>query len=383
MTVSPAAPLPPLRIMIVDDSAIVRGMLNRRLSEQPDFVIAASAVDGQMALTELATHTVDVIILDLEMPRMDGFAALPEIRRMMPQAKILISSTLTERNADAALRALEMGANDYVSKPSSRQSRDATEDFYRELVDKIRALTGRMPEHPLPPKPAAPEAAPIPRSTAKTPVLTTAFADGVATAPNQLIPIQRPQALAIASSTGGPQALLQVFTEIGDALKDVPVFITQHMPPTFTSILAKHIQQASGADCREGEEGETVQPGRIYVAPGDFHMRIRKEAEGIRIRLSQDSPINYCRPAADPMITSLSEIYGSRLLLLVLTGMGQDGMEGARFVTQSGGTVVAQDKATSTVWGMPKAVAEHGYCKGLLALPQFAPYLRSIFGGGR
>lgn len=389
MTLTSSSNPPALRIMIVDDSAIVRGMLSRRLGEQTDFQIVSTSVDGQMAVEELSKLKVDVIILDLEMPRMDGFTALPEIRRLAPLAKIIISSSLTERNADVAIRALSMGANDYVTKPTSRQSRDEADRYYDEMVEKIRALTNRLSPAgaavaPTPVSvPSAPAVAAAQPATPRPPATLSEFADGVASSPSQLLPGQRPQVLAVASSTGGPQALLQVFGEARQCLTGIPVFVTQHMPPTFTSILAKHIHQASGIECREAEEGDSIQPGTIYIAPGDYHMRVRKEAEGARIRLSQDAPINYCRPAADPMIASLVEIYGSRLLLLVLTGMGHDGMDGARMVMQAGGTVVAQDKASSTVWGMPKAVAENGYCKGLLALPQFSQYLQLVFGGGR
>jgi two-component system chemotaxis response regulator CheB len=377
--------------MIVDDSAIVRGMLTRRLAEHSDFTIALTAVDGQMAVEEIRKQPIDVVVLDLEMPRMDGFAALPELRRLAPQSKIIISSSLTERNADAAIRALAMGANDYVAKPSTRQDRQQADRYYDEIVEKIRALTGR----PAPAatsvvapatagaEPAATRPSSAARSASPRPVnVAGELAEGVASLPAQLVPSQRPQALAVASSTGGPQALLQVFGELRQSLP-VPVFITQHMPPTFTSILAKHIQQASGFDCKEAEDGQLALPGSLYIAPGDYHMRLRKDAEGVRVHLSQDPPINYCRPAADPMIASLVDVYGSRLLLLVLTGMGQDGAEGARLVSQAGGTVVAQDKATSTVWGMPKAVAEQGYCKGLLSLPNFSQYLQLVFGGGR
>ncbi|MBY0355308.1 MAG: chemotaxis-specific protein-glutamate methyltransferase CheB [Rickettsiales bacterium] len=377
----------PLRIMIVDDSAIVRGMLSRRLGEQTDFMIAATAVDGQMALDEIQKSPVDVVILDLEMPRMDGFTALPEIRRLLPEAKILISSTLTERNADIALKALSMGANDYVSKPSSRQKQQEADVYYQEIVDKIRALTGRS-------VPAvkknvfistlhsAQNSSKVVNAALAVKVSTGGALDGLPHTPTQCLPLQRPLALAIASSTGGPQALLSIFGHIGKSIESVPVFVTQHMPATFTTILAKHIHQASGLNCHEAEETEEVKAGCIYIAPGDFHLRVRKETDGVRIRLGQDAAVNYCRPAADPMIASLVEIYQSRLLLLVLTGMGQDGMEGARLVMQAGGTVVAQDKASSTVWGMPRAVAEHGYCKGILSLADIGPYLQMVFGGG-
>lgn len=386
--VAPPASLAPLRIMVVDDSAIVRGMLTRRLTEQPDFTIAISAVDGQMAIDALQSSTVDAIILDLEMPRMDGFTALPEIRRLAPKTPIIISSTLTERNADAALRALAMGANDYVTKPSARQNREAGDRFYIEMVEKIRALTGRA--SPMATASEAIISMPAERMQTSSPSRVASmrteagFADGVASnSLSGLLPMQRPNAVAIASSTGGPQALLKIFSELGSALSSVPVFITQHMPPTFTAILAKHIEQACGVACREATEGEAVQPGRIYIAPGDYHMRIRKEPDATRIRLMQDAPINFCRPAADPMIASLVETYGHRLMLLVLTGMGHDGLEGARLLTSAGGTVIAQDKASSTVWGMPKAVAEQGQCKALLGLLQMAPYLKQVFGGMR
>ena len=383
-----------LRIMIVDDSAVVRGMLTKRLAEEPDFMIASSAIDGVMALAELKKVTVDVVILDIEMPRMDGLTALPLIRQIAPDAKVIISSSLSERNAEIAIKALSLGASECIAKPSSRQSREMLENYYRDLIDKTRALGARVvrqaprsspaatgpsiaSSHPLALASAVNALAPAPAAPRDS---RSEIAQGRPASPSSLMPALKPHALAIASSTGGPQALIQIFREVGTTLK-VPVFITQHMPPTFTAILAKHISQASGAPCTEGEEGEAVEGGKIYVAPGDYHMRLRREGDQLRVRLGQEAPVNYCRPSADPMIASLADLYGNRLLLVVLTGMGQDGMDGARIVQERGGTVIAQDKATSTVWGMPKAVAEHGYCRGLLPLSQIAGYLKAVFGG--
>jgi two-component system chemotaxis response regulator CheB len=187
-----------------------------------------------------------------------------------------------------------------------------------------------------------------------------------------------PEVVAIGSSTGGPQALFKVLGQLKGALRQ-PIFITQHMPATFTTILAEHVARASGYPTAEGVDGEAVQGGRIYVAPGDFHMVVEAKDRGEKVvRLTKAPPENFCRPSVDPMLRSLAAVYGARVLTLILTGMGHDGLNGGRAVVAAGGTVVAQDEATSIVWGMPGAVATAGLCSAVLALDEIAPSIAKL-----
>lgn len=343
-----------IRVMLVDDSAIVRGLISRALTEDPMIEIITNANNGAAAIPMAREHQPDVIILDIEMPEMDGITALPKLLEVAPRAKIIMASTLTIRNAGISLQALGLGASDYVAKPTARTPEEL-DQFYRELKEKIHAL-------------AASSVAVSQPAIAVKPAIKPA----ISAKPPVALPIK---ALAIASSTGGPQALMKLFGDLKGQLTHLPIFLTQHMPPTFTTILADHLSKASGRSCSEAKPGEEVKAGHLYVAPGDFHMRAVKENEKIILRLAQDPPVNFCRPAADPMIESLSAIYGRHLLLVVLTGMGQDGFEGAKKLVAAGGSVIAQDEATSVVWGMPKAVATNNLCQAVLPLQDIAGYL--------
>lgn len=349
-----------VRVMLVDDSTIVRGLITRALTETPDIQIVATAFNGARAVPIAKEHQPDIIVLDIEMPEMDGITALPKLLEAAPETKIIMASTLTLRNAGISLQALELGASDYVAKPSARLPEEL-EIFYRELREKIHALAGSKKQRAAsPPVPAPPVA-----SSANTITLLSSH-----------MPLTAPiKALAIASSTGGPQALIKVFSGIKGKFSQLPIFITQHMPPTFTTILAEHLSKAGERMCMEAKNGEEVKPGHVYVAPGDYHMLVAKESGKLVLRLNQKPPINFCRPAADPMIQSLSEVYGKNLLVVVLTGMGQDGLEGAKTVVANGGGVIAQDEASSVVWGMPKAVATNNLCRAVLPLPEIADYL--------
>lgn len=385
-----------ISVMLVDDSAVVRGLVTRALSGHAGIEIVASACNGLMALNMLPKHKPDVMILDVEMPEMDGMTALPRLLAAQPELVVIMCSTLTERNASISLKALELGAMDYVAKPTARDA-SALENFYRELKEKVLVLGGGSkaggPVARTAPATAAVPSASSPLSAATTvrPVAPLpAKPQSVGSAPAPTPPLPRPgagviellpatnqqvKALAIASSTGGPQALVQVFTGLKGKLNHIPIFITQHMPPTFTTILAEHIFKAGERNCAEGKEGEAVQSGRTYLAPGDYHMVIEKRLPYPLIRLNKGPQVNFCRPAADPMIESLSSIYGQNLLVLVLTGMGSDGMAGARMAVNAGGACIAQDEASSVVWGMPRAVAENKLCQAVLPLNQIADYL--------
>lgn len=354
------------RVMVVDDSAVIRGLLTRALELDPEISVVTSVANGQMAVNSIARSEVEVVVLDIEMPIMDGLTALPKLLEARPGVQVVMASTLTRKNADISLKAMRAGAADYVTKPSSSSELTSAESFKRELSEKVKALGANARRRLGAPKQSgalravAPRPVPVPRQV----VLRRA-------------PTLGPRALAIGSSTGGPQALLKVLGDLKGPL-EMPVFITQHMPATFTTLLAEHISRVSGRPAREAVDGELAMPGTIYVAPGDWHMRAEQTPGGVRLRVDQAPPENFCRPSVDPMLRSLVAIYGSRLLAVMLTGMGSDGLKGCRAVVEAGGGVVAQDEASSVVWGMPGAAATNGLCYAVLPLDRIADHLKPL-----
>lgn len=339
----------PVRVMVCDDSAVIRGAVARMLDADPAVQVVARVANGQLALDEIKRTPVDVLVLDIEMPVMDGMTALPLLLRADSGLKVIMASTLTTRGADIALRALRLGAADYVPKPSAVTG---DEVFRRELVEKVKGL-GRM------------------RRRVNQPMRATVAL--------RLRPasIQPPKLLAVGSSTGGPQALFTLVQGLGKTL-NVPVVMTQHMPATFTPILAEHITKLGGMPCAEAKEGEVLASGRIYLAPGDRHLLVTTARTGLLARLSTDPPENFCRPSVDPMLRSAATACDGRVLVAMLTGMGQDGLVGTRRVIDSGGSAIAQDEATSVVWGMPGAVAQAGLCHAVLPLQRIAPKLLEL-----
>lgn len=350
----------PYRVLLVDDSAIIRGLIARILEAEPDFVVAATAGNGAQAIQALQRHSIDVVILDIEMPVMDGLTALPRLLEIDPGVKVIVASTLTQRNAQISLKAMQAGAADYIPKPSSAGGLQKGSDFRDELLRKARALS-RAHRGMSPSADSTSAAAAAGGTTRAAPVL------------RRQIPRQA-DVIAIGSSTGGPQALLELLRNF-DPTNRLPILITQHMPPTFTAILAEHVAKASGRLCREAIDGETVDKGKIYVAPGNWHMKVQNQAQGKVIRLNQDPPENFCRPSVDPMLRSLAEAYDGRCLVVMLTGMGQDGLKGSEAMVAAGGTVIAQDEASSVVWGMPGAVTNAGLCSAVLPLSRIASYV--------
>jgi two-component system chemotaxis response regulator CheB len=291
-----------------------------------------------------------VVLLDVEMPLMDGLTALPKILALSPRSAVIMASAVTKKHAGLSFRALQLGAVDYVPKPDAMAGPDALPAFLAELKAKIRA-------HARKPSPIA-VAAPRPTGLKKL----------------------RPAAIAIASSTGGPPALLKIFGQLKGAIT-TPVFITQHMPATFTAMLAEQLGAASGAPAFEAADGMTVAPGRIYVAPGGRHMLVERKVGQVAIRLSDGEEENFVRPAADPMLRSLAKAYGPGLLGLVLTGMGRDGASGCEAVVEAGGNFFVQDEASSVVWGMPGAAHRTGKAMAQLQLSGIAPYLADCMRG--
>jgi two-component system chemotaxis response regulator CheB len=553
---------PPYKVLIVDDSAIVRGLVTRMLQEDPDIEVVGSVVNGEDALAVMRKGGVEAVVLDIEMPVMDGLTALPKILEIDPTVRVIMASTLTKRNADISFQAMTLGAVDYVPKPSSAKDLNVGAGFRAELLDKVKAWSeqrrkmlesqvvavfdededddtvspaedishdrdveaenakaadvagaddhddhrekesgrfraelsaehqvlhkpGRIqrkrftaelrprpmqqpgrhaPQRPMMAHPAAapahatvqaqaertpqaeiardpgrlirdaavaashspagskiagadvstasrPSSAPVAKRTgteksapvAKAPAVADrrvpdaparrARVQGGAVAPApkrslraaggkiSLVPEKHisVDAIAIGSSTGGPQALFEVLRGLVGVKQ--PIFITQHMPATFTTILAEHITRLTGMKCQEGVNGEPVQPGRVYLAPGDYHMVVEGRGNSRHIALNQNPPENFCRPSVDPMLRSLVGCYGGNILTIILTGMGQDGMLGGRDVVSAGGMVVAQDEATSVVWGMPGAVAQAGVCTAVLPVGGIAGYVKKFAGG--
>jgi two-component system chemotaxis response regulator CheB len=355
---SMAAAPAPIRVMVVDDSAIVRGLITRTLKSDPRIEVTASCSNGEMAVTQAAKKDLDVIILDIEMPVMDGLAALPKLQQSNPQARIIMASTLTQRNAGVSLKALALGAADYIAKPTTDRL-NATEDFHRELIQKVIALGQRK-------KPAQPAAAsPRPSEKLQLPHLR----GGV---------MRRPRIIAIGSSTGGPQALLNLLGAL-PASVSCPIVIAQHMPATFTTVLAQHIGRASGRPSAEAAHGMEIRPGHVYLAPGDYHFQLLREGTVCVARLSQTAPENFCRPSVNPLFRSVAQTFGAESCAVMLTGMGSDGCEGAKIMAAAGAPIIAQDEATSVVWGMPGAVAQAGICSAILPLPQIAGHLAQLF----
>jgi two-component system chemotaxis response regulator CheB len=355
---------PQVRVMIVDDSLVIRGFISRALESDPAFKVVGTASNGQLAIDVLRHTPADVIILDIEMPVMDGLTAIPKLKEIDPAVQIVMASTLTQKNAEISIKALSLGATDYLPKPSAREMAVPGE-FQRDLREKVKilgAIAWKKNARQTPQKYAA-EIAPAPPEKKKI-VLRP-------------IPLFKPEIIAIGSSTGGPQALFEVIRTMGAGLMQ-PIVITQHMPPSFTTILADHIKKQCGVRCEEAKEGDILRGGDYYIAPGDFHMLITKKPEGSVVHLVKDPPENYCRPAVDPMLRSLVAVYGGRILAVILTGMGQDGTKGGEAVVNAGGGIVAQDEATSVVWGMPGSAATAGLCSVIAPISEIGSLVRKM-----
>lgn len=365
----------PVRVMVVDDSAVVRGLITRFLQKDGTCDVVASASNGENALRTLARHDVEVIVLDIEMPVMDGLTALPLLLKAQPSLQIVMASTLSIRNAKIGLQALELGAQDYIPKPSTSADMRADE-FADELLRKVTILGKRARRKSGVRVSAIPKVETLPAATPqKTVEKPLLYRDKEIELRSG--PVIMPKLIAIGSSTGGPSALSVVLKSLSADVKQ-PILITQHMPATFTTILAQRLEKDSGRPCKEGVDGEPIVNGHIYVAPGDYHMMVVGSAVAPKIQLLQTPAENYCRPAVDPMLRSLGEIYGAKVLTVILTGMGQDGLLGCRKLVEMGSTVVAQDEESSTVWGMPGAVATDGLCHSVKPLEKIANEINKI-----
>jgi two-component system chemotaxis response regulator CheB len=367
-----------ISVVIVDDSAVIRGLLKRWLGAEDGIEIVGAAGNGELAIKEVANCQPDVVVLDIEMPQMDGLTALPKILEAVDDVKVIMASTLTTRNAEISLQALSLGAADYLSKPESSKNLHAPEGFRIELVSKIRALGAARKKNPRQP---AVKSARIANESSAPVKFNLHGRQGDAQVIEFRKPSsEKPEIIGIGSSTGGPQALQTVVKSLSGVVQ--PVLITQHIPATFTALMANQLSKIPGITCLEAEDGMKLEQRHVYLARGDYHMIVEKSATGYVIRINQDPPENYCRPAVDPMFRSIAANFGPRALTVVLTGMGYDGREGGKAVAEAGGSIVAQDEGTSIVWGMPGAVAMAGICSAVLPLDDIGPAIERVARGG-
>ena len=347
-----------IRVLIVDDSTVIRRLLSDALATDPAIEIAGIAANGRIALSKIPQINPDIITLDMEMPEMDGLTTLVELRKLYPKLPVIMFSTLTQRGAESTLEALAKGANDYVTKPANVGSVNAAiQSVQNELLPKIKQFCKWV-----------------------TPAIANSVkpADWISglhgIAPSNLQAGGKPSRVdivVIGTSTGGPNALSTVLPRI-PANFPVPILIVQHMPPIFTAHLAERLNQLSNLHVHEAADGDLLEPGGAWLAPGNFHLKIRRQGTQLKAVLSQEQPENSCRPAVDVLFRSAAELFGANVLSVVMTGMGQDGQRGSGVVRDAGGRVVVQDEATSVVWGMPGAVANAGHAHQIVPLQKIA-----------
>jgi two-component system chemotaxis response regulator CheB len=338
-----------IRVLVVDDSVVVRRLITHGLAEDPEIEVVGSAADGLIALKMVPLVRPDVITLDIEMPHMDGIETLRRVRALHPHVRVIMFSSLSEKGAAVTLEALSIGANDYVTKPAGANLDASVAQLRAELLPRIKQFFSS-------------------RRRADGEVSRRSFAPRAARACNPC------DVVAVGVSTGGPTALAQFVPAIPDTFRP-PILVVQHMPPIFTRLLAERLQSLTRLLVREADHGMSVDPGSIYIAPGDFHMRVVKQGQKRHLELDKGQQENYCRPAVDVLFRSVSESYGANSIAVVLTGMGQDGRLGAERMREAGSWVIAQDEASSVVWGMPGAVVRAGLADSVLELSRIAPEL--------
>lgn len=337
-----------IKVLIVDDSAVIRKVLGDLMREDPEIEVVGTASNGKIALAQLEQLKPDVVTLDVEMPEMNGLETVKAMRGSGATLPIIMCSSLTASGASTTLDALALGASDYVTKPSSHGV-NTREVVGEDLLRKIKGLAKSDSAGTR----AEPSAAPLRAA---------------------VLPGSAVEAIAIGVSTGGPNALMEIFPKIPAGLP-APIFIVQHMPPLFTKLLAERLGEVAKFPVFEAQDGQDVLPGCAYLAPGGFHMEVKRVIGRTSIVLNENPPENSCRPAVDVLFRSIAHVYGAKALAVMLTGMGQDGLLGCQAIKSRGGTIVAQDKGTSAVWGMPGAVVDAGLATAVLPLAQVATAL--------
>lgn len=349
-----------LKVLVVDDSVVMRRMLTMSLDEDGDFDVVETASDGKESVAAVAAGNFDVVIMDVEMPVMDGIEATAKIRTNSPDLPIVMFSSITSSGAKSTFLALSAGANDYAPKPSGvGHVTQAVRLIRDELLAKVKGW-GRRHQRSKSAARAPVTRTPVPRVRPRLST-GTAFAD----------------IIAIGISTGGPDALAKLLPAFPAHLT-VPVVIVQHMPAVFTGLLAKRLDSICPLAVNEANDGDSLEAGGVWIAPGANHLVVRREGAEIRMRLNDGPPVQSCKPSVDVMFRSVADCFGSRALAAVLTGMGCDGCDGARAIRDRGGKVLIQDEATSVVWGMPGAVSNAGLADGEFSLTEIAPELTRL-----
>ena len=339
-----------IKVLVVDDSTVMRKLISDILKNDPQIEVIDTAKTGKEAIEKAKNLKPDVITLDIEMPEMDGITALKILRKEVPQTKVIMFSSLTQEGAKATIESLALGAYDFVPKPSTKSFLESVKKIEQDLIPKIKSV--------------------VPLKKIK-----------LIYKPIQITPKIKKgiyKVCGIGVSTGGPQTLLKILPKLPPNFP-APILIVQHMPPLFTKQLAERLNSLSRLRVKEAEEGEFVKDGVVYIAPGDYHMKIKKENSLIKIKLHQGPPRNFCRPSVDELFESLAEVYNGKTLALILTGMGNDGKEGAKKIKEKGGVVLAQDAESSVVFGMPKAVIEEGLADEVINLSRISERLKDLF----
>ena len=350
----------PIRVLVVDDSVTVRQLVVDALSTDPALHVVGAAPNGALALSMLARSKPDCIVLDIDMPVMDGLEFLARLRPEYPRLPVIVFSTLTTHGAETTLQAMWNGASDYVAKPQARDYESALQQTRADLVHRIKALARPSRRasldsggHPL-----------TARASAGSPVAALAR-------PALSPPFARISVVAIGASTGGPRALVDILSALPGDL-EAPVLVVQHMPPLFTRHFADGLSSQCDLRVREAEHGVVLEPGMVWIAPGDQHLTVSRDGALVRLWLDQDAPENACRPSVDPMLRSVARVHGAGALAVILTGMGSDGLAGCRAVREVHGQVVAQDEESSVVWGMPGSVVKAGLAHSVLPVEAIA-----------
>jgi len=352
-------------VLVVDDSVVIRRLVTHALEQDPALEVVGVASNGVIALQRIPQLNPDVMTLDIEMPEMDGLETLRRVRREYPQLRVIMFSTLTERGAEVTLDALTLGADDYVTKASNEGSLDRSMARLREeLIPKIKQFF-HLPKQ---------FQAAIHSETARS--ATPPAACGT---PVPYSPKVQPRVVVIGVSTGGPTALGAILPGLPAGFP-LPVLLVQHMPPLFTRLLAERLNATCRMPVEEASQGARVEAGKILVAPGDFHLKVASSAGGVRVCLDQTPPMNSCRPAVDALFSSIGDVYGGAVVAVILTGMGRDGLRGTESLKARGASIIAQDEATSVVWGMPGAVVSAGLADRVVPLDQVAPEILRMTG---
>jgi len=385
-SIAPVSAKDDIRVMVVDDAIVVRSLMSRWIGEQPGLALVAALRSGREAVDQFEQHNPDVVVLDVDMPELDGISTLPLLLEKKRDLVVIMASALTRDNAEVTIKALSLGASDYIPKPDAEGGVITSVSFQTDLIAKIHALGPRARRAPRPPAYAR-RTAPVTRRlggaiqrVGKWRVPAAADQSDIELRPFSLV---TPRVLLVGASTGGPQALSKLVGQLESITTTAPVLITQHMPPTFTAILAEHLSRVSAKTVREAVHGEPVLAGTVYLAPGGTHMKVERRDGSAVIVLDDSPPVHFCKPAVDPLFSSAAEVWGAWNLALILTGMGVDGTKGAAAIAAGGGSVIAQDEATSVVWGMPGSAAEAGVCSAVLPLEQIGPKVVRMFLGAK